>query len=90
MCTNIFILVSTLCHELIGDGLQQLWLVFLGADKVSLAGGSRLWREGILGQFTLTDNIFTTLFFVGLKFTDYEDIVSGNLPQLKNCKHSKF
>merc|ERR1711874_406746 len=42
MCTNIFILLSTLCHELIGDGLQQLWLIFLGADKVSLTGRSRL------------------------------------------------
>lgn len=42
MCTNIFILGSTLCHELVGDGLQQLWLVFLGADEVSLTGRSRL------------------------------------------------
>lgn len=45
MCTNIFILSGSLCHELIGDGLQQLWLVLLGADEVSVAGRSRLQRQ---------------------------------------------
>lgn len=34
--------MSTLCHELVGDGLQQLWLVFLGADEVSVTGRSGL------------------------------------------------
>lgn len=44
MCTNIFILLSSLCHELVGDGLQQLGLVLLGADKVGLTWRSRLQR----------------------------------------------
>lgn len=42
MCTNIFILLNTLSHELVRDGLQQLGLVFLGADEVSLT-----WRSGL-------------------------------------------
>lgn len=45
VCTNIFILSGSLCHELVGDGLQQLWLVLLGADEVSAAGRSRLRRQ---------------------------------------------
>lgn len=47
VCTNIFILLSSLCHELVGDGLQQLGLIFLGADKVSLTRTSRLKRQWI-------------------------------------------
>lgn len=44
LCTNILILSATLCHELIGYGLQQLRLILLGADKMSLSGRSRLQR----------------------------------------------
>lgn len=36
---------ACLCHELIGDGLQQLRRVLLGADEVSFSGRSRLQRQ---------------------------------------------
>ena len=45
MSRNVFIGLS-LCHELIGDGLQQHREVVLGADEVSLTGSGRLRRWG--------------------------------------------
>lgn len=45
VCTNVFLLLSSLCHELVGDGLKQLWHVLLGADEVSITGRSRLYRQ---------------------------------------------
>lgn len=45
VCIKIFIWSADLCHELVGDGLQELRLVLLGADKVGWTRGSGL-REG--------------------------------------------
>lgn len=57
MSTNIFIVSRALCHELVGDWLQQLRLVFLGADEVTSAGRSRLWGQN--------NNEYATLYTYG-------------------------
>lgn len=65
MYKDFFIRVSTLCHELIGDGLQQLRLVVLGADKVSITRRSGLQRrEGgpLDGQTNETKMLITKMF----------------------------
>lgn len=47
VCIKVFIWSADLCHELVGDGLQELGLVVLGADEVGWTRGSGLCRRKI-------------------------------------------